>query len=162
MGTSTSAAQFAGKMNRIASTLPKTARNGVATSSLAGKQTIQSVASSRRVRPDSLIAGRRWATRYDIRTIGARTTALLRITGAFPLVESDTPAHTISARRAPGRRSRRKGAKALNIGGNIRASANHPGTRGKHIFRDAKKIIVNRTPPSMMAQVVTDIAKQLK
>lgn len=162
MGTSHSAAEFAGKMNKIATTLPRATKAGIRDSSLAGKTLIQTVAASRGVSVNSRIAGRPWRAGYDLKGTPSHPASLLRITGAFPLVENDTPAHLIQGRQAPGRRGRRRtGKKALNIGGNIRASARHPGTRGKHIFRDAKKRIIDGTPRTVFHAVVNDIGKQL-
>jgi hypothetical protein len=158
MGTSRSAAELAGKMNRAASTIPLASTQGVKDSSLKGKNTIFAFAASRGVQRSSRIAGRPWNVRYDVKGAGVKPSALLRITGAFPLVESDTPAHPITPRRARGRRSRR-GARALVINGQVRASANHPGTRGKHIFRDAKQRIIHDTPTTVMGAVVTDLRK---
>jgi hypothetical protein len=55
-------------------------------------------------------------------------TAIVKATGPFPLIESDTKAHRIPRER--GARGRRRYAVIPGVG--VRAFANHPGTKGKH------------------------------
>jgi hypothetical protein len=156
MGTSRSAAELSTKMNRIATTIPRATRTGVSESALRGKNTIIAVAAQRGVSTGSRIAGGKWSVRYDIKGT-TRPTALLRIRGQFHLVESPTRGHPI-----PGNRRRRNRKKALAFNGVVRAKVQHPGTRGKFIFRDAKKRIVAATPPAVMKHIVTDMTSALR
>lgn len=157
MGTSNSAAEFAGKMNRVATSIPRAAKTGVSESALRGKQTILAVAASRGVTPSSRIAGAKWSVGYDIKGT-TRPTALLRIRGPFHLVEGPTREHEIKAGQRGRRRNRKK---ALAFNGLVRTRVHVRGTSGKYIFRDAKKRIVNDTPPAVMKHVVSDISKAL-
>ncbi len=156
MGTSTSAAQLAKKMNTISTTIPRSTRKAVSDSALQGKNTVIRVAAQRGVSTSSRIAGGRWSVRYDLKGT-ARPTALLRIRGPFHLVESNTRAHPIPK---PGRR-RRNRKKAMSFNGIARTRVQHPGTTGKHIWRDAKKEIIGSTPPQVMRQVVLDMSQTL-
>lgn len=58
-------------------------------------------------------------------------TALVKATGPFPLIESDTKAHRIP--REQGKRGRKRYAVIPGVG--VRAFADHPGTKGKHPWR---------------------------
>lgn len=156
MGTSTSAAHLAGKMNKIATGIPKATKTGVAASSLAGKNTIIRVAASRGVYTSSRIAGGKWSVRYDLKGT-RRVTSLLRIRGPFQLVEGPTAAHTIP--RARTRSKKRKQALAFN--GVVRKTVQHPGTSGKYIFRDSKKIIEKQTLPIIRTQIVLEMSQAL-
>ena len=79
--------------------------------------------------------GARVGARFDVR--GTKNpTAMVKATGPMHLLEHDTRPHEIGPRgRRVGRSGRRlKGAKALRIGGEFRASAQHPGTHAKRPF----------------------------
>jgi hypothetical protein len=76
--------------------------------------------------------GAKIGVRYDL--VGE--TALVRATGPFHLIERDTKAH-----REPKVRGSRARKRLLVIPGvGVRASANHPGTKGKHPW--AKGVLV--------------------
>lgn len=82
---------------------------------------------------------------------GQQGTVVVRATGPFHLIERPTKKHTLTTRAATRRVQAQaqtsagktvragasKGAKALSINGAARASAKHPGTRGKHPFERA-------------------------
>jgi hypothetical protein len=75
-------------------------------------------------------ASRLARARYDI--LGDQ--AVIRYAGAKAhLVNDPTKSHRIVPRARRGRR-------ALTIGNEVRASANHPGTRGKQFFQKARAI----------------------
>jgi hypothetical protein len=76
---------------------------------------------------------------------GSDPTAIIRATGPLHLIERDTDPHGIR----PKRRSKAKALRLAN--GMVRASANHPGTRGKHPWQKG----LNRTRPGTR-KVFTD------
>lgn len=69
--------------------------------------------------------GAKVGVRYDF---GGRSTALVRATGPFQLIERDTKAHRIPKER--GARARKRVVVIPGVG--VRAWADHPGTKGKH------------------------------
>lgn len=169
MGTSKSAAEFAGKIHGLATATQQASREVVDNAALAGKEIILATAKSRGVSKDSMIAGGKWGVKYN--TKGKyNPTSLLQVYGSFHLVENDTKPHMIYRRgqRARGRGSRRINRQAifnevfggvgaytggaLQFNGSVyRKVVNHPGTKGKHIFRDSKKKI-HRAVPVIMKQ----------
>lgn len=172
MGTSKSAAQFAGKIRQMAEVTQSRQKQIVDQGALTGKEIIISQAASRGVSLNSRIAGGRWGVRYDTRGFN-NPVSLLRITGPFHLVENNTRPHAIYRRaaRVRGRgstRANRAAALAQAFGGTgaytggtlkfngsvYRKVVNHPGTKGKHIFRDAKKKIGRAVPIVMSQRVV--------
>jgi hypothetical protein len=120
MGTSSSGAALAGKLHRFAKDVADT-RRPLTAAALAAKQAF--------IAAEPGVVGHRVArgrvnVRYDI--FGDK--AIVKFTGPAHLALNPTKAHRIEPRS----RSRRRGNKrALTIGGDVRASANHPGTRGK-------------------------------
>jgi hypothetical protein len=74
-------------------------------------------------------------------------TALVRATGPFPLIESDTKAHRIPKVR--GSRARRRVIVIPGVG--VRSFANHPGTHGKHPW---EKGVVAAVPIAAKAEQV--------
>ena len=139
MGTSTSAAQMAGKIDRLARDLGDTRRPLTATA-MAGKRIFAGTATAAG-------AARLARARYDI--FGNR--AVIRYAGAKAhLVNNPTKPHRIEPRAR--RRSRRR---ALTIGGDVRAWANHPGTRGKRFFQAARTIATKELPRVYMREQVT-------
>lgn len=90
-------------------------------------------------------SGARLNIRYDLKGHGLNTTALVRATGPFHLLERPTKAHTIAPRR--GRRGGGKRAVVTPYG--PRASVQHPGTSGKHPFEKG----VNASLPAIRAEL---------
>jgi hypothetical protein len=56
----------------------------------------------------------------------------------------------------------RKGAKALTVGGVLRAYAKHPGTKGQHPWRKGRERAEKLAPKAMSAATVAEITKMLK
>lgn len=56
----------------------------------------------------------------------------------------------------------RKGAKALRVGGVLRAYAKHPGTKGQHPWRKGRERAEKAAPPAMAAAVQAELAKVLR
>ncbi len=119
MGTSTSTAQFARKMQSIAHQLPSSATDGIKASSERAVKTIYQEAARKGVNPSSKIAGGPWGVTSRIKDFKGQPEAFVRITGPFHLVESDTKLHVIAARRlgTRGRVRKRTGEIALAGGG---------------------------------------------
>lgn len=148
MGTTNSVDEFAGKITKLATTTQKRSELIVRSGANATKGIMLAAAASRGVKPGGKLAGKSWTVRYDL-TRGAEPSALVRFTGPFHLVNNPTKAHEIVAGKG-----RRKKAKALRIGENVRASAQHPGTRGKHIFEAGRDTSGRTVPRIMAAQLV--------
>lgn len=103
--------------------------------------------------------GAKVGARFDIKGV-ANPTALVRANGPIQLVERDTRPHVILARSRfvsrggvrvrRGRRSaagrRLRGKAALTIGGNLRAWAAHPGTKGQRPFDRGVDRAAPKTP----------------
>jgi len=125
MGTSHSGAQLAAKLDKLGRDLRDVKRPLNATA-LEGKRIFQAAAAGAG-------ASRLARARYDIRG----NQAVIRYAGAKAhLVNNPTKAHRIEPRTRRGRRGRR----ALTIGSEVRAYANHPGTRGKQFFQRARAV----------------------
>jgi hypothetical protein len=87
--------------------------------------------------------------RYDIKGSGPKAVALVRYTGPAHLALNPTRAHRIEP-RARARRGRRR--RALTINGNVRAWANHPGTRGKDPSARRAKAAAGKVAPKVYAK----------
>lgn len=126
MGTSQTGAQLAAKLDKLGRELRDVKRPLNATA-LEGKRIFAGTAAAAG-------ASRLARARYDIHG----NQAVIRYAGAKAhLVNSPTKAHLI----VPRSRSRRRGSKrALTINGDVRATAHHPGTRGKRFFEAARTI----------------------
>lgn len=121
-------AQFAQRARGFANDLPKVERRAVGAAALVVKNSALTELRSA-VGPDLRMSGvgKRGAkvgARYD--QAAGSASALVRATGPVHLIENDTKPHKISPKRRRGSRG------ALSIPGvGVRASVNHPGTRGK-------------------------------
>lgn len=151
MGTSTSVAQFTGKLDKLATEMANVQAPLEATA-FRGKQIFLAAAASAGVL-GAKPAGKRKliGARYDTKNRKSNTLGegqvVITYTGPAHLVNNPTRAHVILPRRRPGVRTRRKqAARALTINGDLRARANHPGTRGKHFYEKAKAICEKELP----------------
>ena len=137
MGTSRSAAEFVGKINRAGDAFRKAERDALSEAAFAGKKIIEG--SIRSVVPDMRMSmgGRnaKVGVRYDIKGT-SKPTALMRATGPLHLVENDT-----SPRVIPKERKRRRGARKTLLlpDGGLRRSVKHPGTKGQQPFAEGRK-----------------------
>lgn len=123
MGSSRSPAELASKLRNAGGAIDGAAKDGVAKAALMVKTNV--VAEMRGVTRLRGVGkrGAKVGVRYDIKGTG-NPTALIRMTGPAQLLERDTRPHEIKPR---GKK------KAINIPGiGPRASAHHPGTKGKH------------------------------
>jgi hypothetical protein len=173
VGTSRNPAEMVAKIKSLGDATERRSKLAVSEGALAAKTIMLASAAAKGLTPASRLAGRRWSVRFDIRATGTHPTALVRYTGPFHLFDNPTSPHVITAKRLGQRTSRRGrqqraatggagvfggfgergGAKALTIGGNLRAYANHPGTSGAHTFPAAKLIAQRRVPRVMAATV---------
>lgn len=181
MGTSTSPAQLARKFNRAARELPRTSAVATERTALAAKRAIQAeltraVGAGHRMSgvgsaTTRAAGGARLGVRYELTRRGdrlgegtaGRSTALVRATGPWQLIEGDNAPHRIIPRGLkPRNRRRAQRAEAqargrlnsffgfdvtpflppagrritpLRLPFGFRMGVNHPGTRGKHPFR---------------------------
>lgn len=156
MGNSTTVDQFTGKLRHLADALGDN-RPALMKTGMAGKRIFQASAASAGVL-NARIAGKRKAVgvRFDIRD-NAVTVAY---TGPAHLVNNPTKPHEIRGRRARGSR-RRRGATALAINGDVRASAQHPGTRGKHFYEKARAVADRELPQVYARAAITEPMKAI-
>lgn len=185
MGTSTSGAQMAGKIDRLARDL-REVRVPLEATALEGKKIFQAAAASSGALGRGMQGKRKLiGARYDLKPRGlGQGMAIITYTGPAHLLNNPTRPHVIVARRLGAtRRSRASaarqrdvtlafggsarglfgaalaatrttrsgavrsnGALALTIGGDLRAYARHPGTRGKRFFQRARGISEQRLP----------------
>lgn len=126
MGTSTSWAELDGKLAAFARDVSDLPKGQVGRAALATKKSVQAFMPAR-LRG----VGKRGAplrVRYVESGSGDASSATVFVTGPAQLIERDTQAHRIPRQRGP--RARQRLIVIPNVG--VRASANHPGTKGKH------------------------------
>ncbi len=154
MGTSKSPVEFVGKIKALGTATERKQRLAVEEGALAAKTIMVAAAGAKGLHPGDKIAGRRWTVRYDIKGT-TNPTALVRNVGPFHLFDNPTKAHEVTPKKdRTGRSKRGRGGKrALVIGGNVRASASHPGTPGARSFPAAKVTAERRVPRVMAASV---------
>lgn len=140
MAVSSSPAELSAKLNRLAKEVSDT-RKPLNAAALAAKQAF--------IAAEPGVVGHRVArgkvgVRYDVHG----NTAIVRFTGPAHLALNPTGAHRIEPRRR-GRRGRR----ALTIGDDFAAYANHPGTRGKDPGARRAKVAAAKVAPKAYHQV---------
>lgn len=155
MGTSRSAAELVGKLHSVGEALTD---NSIAMNktALAVKQVFATARTSAGVNGTTRIS-RAVKERYDVK--GTRNAvALVKYTGPAHLINNPTKAHSIVSRKNRGSRKSRSaradgvGTKgAVLVGGEPRAFARHPGTRGKHFFERAR-VTASRVAPEVYAR----------
>jgi hypothetical protein len=155
MGTSRTAAQFGKKINALAKEM--TEQRGTANKvGVAGKQIFLAAGAGAVGRKP---AGKRKiiGARYDlVKDSAGRSTVVVTYTGPAHLINNPTKPHRIEPRRPRGSRSRRKGRQALTIGGDLRAGADHPGTKGKNFYRKARAECVKVLPGVYGKSAITE------
>ncbi len=136
---------MAAKFERLAKTAHRTNREAVTAGAIVGKALTAGAMLAAGVVPGKPLSGvkrGRITPAYDLKG----ETAVVKLRGPAQLVNNPTKAHAILPRGAPGQR-RRKGAKALTIGTNLRASVKrHPGTKGKQFWEHAEALMRDRIP----------------
>lgn len=161
MGVSRSPQEFARKIHELADATEKDQRKILTEGAQATKAIMLATATSKGVSPGGKIAGKRWTVRYDLNP-GSTPAALVRFTGPFHLVENPTRPHEITPRssRPQTRRGRSSRARALRIGDGFAASASHPGTRGKHVFK-AGRVVAGERVSRLMAARLTGVWRHI-
>jgi hypothetical protein len=152
MGVSSSPAELARKLNGFAKDMSNVQIPLEATALHVKRLFETSAASSGAL--GATMSGKRKTigARYDVKGSGQTASAVVFYTGPAHLLNNPTSPHRIEPRRARGSRSRRRGgASVLVINGSVRAYANHPGTRGKGFFQQAKTV-AQATAPRVYAQ----------
>lgn len=146
MGVSSSPQELAGKLNRFAKDVGnvKVPLNATALHVKGLMQSSAAGAGALGARPGRR---RRIGVRYNIKGAGPHMVAVVSYEGPAHLINNPNRPHRIEPR---GQR-RGRGAMALVINGNVRAWANHPGTRGKRFF-EAAKAAAERTAPRVFAR----------
>lgn len=124
-----SVATFLGKTAKMTGELQNLEHNAVQIAALAVKKSVQAQMVAAGVKDGKLRGvgkkGARIGVRYDF---AGRRSALVRATGPFHLIESDTKPHREPKTR--GARARKRVVVIPGVG--VRAWANQPGTKGKH------------------------------
>ena len=155
MGTSTSSAEFAGKISAAGRNLGQGVERGVKQASLQSKRLLVNKA----IRPmsggDQRLSGTRSKGKitvgYKIRGRGERTSSTFKVKGPIMLVEADVPAHVITPRRKYARGGRRGGRRsALKFGGEYATRARHPGTKGKGLYKKVR----DRDVPKLASRII--------
>ncbi len=124
-------AQVAGRMAAVDQAAVKGGRVAVSKAALDAK-TIIAAGAPGRLR--NVGKGAKLGIRYTVAGAGATTSARLKATGPWPIIESDIGPHLIG----PKKKRRRSGPGSGRGGGisipgvGVRRSAHHPGTKGKH------------------------------
>lgn len=158
MGTSESPKAFAAKISAAGAGLAKGVEQGVRRASLTSKATLNTKAIGRMTGGDMRLSGaknRKVNLRYKVSGSGERTRSEFNVTGPIMLVEGPTVAHKITPKGKGRRKADRR--KAIAVGpGTYRASANHPGTRGKHLF---KKVRDGEVPRVAAREIFESTAK---
>lgn len=154
-----SLAQFAARAKNLGPDLQSNLKRGINAAALHTKRSVEAEMASAGVGKRLSGVGTRGArigVRYDVKGTD-NPVALVRATGPFHLVERSTKAHAITPKKRGRRVAARK--KALNIPGvGARASAQHPGTRGKHAFAKG----VERAKPGVRRIIGESVVKALR
>lgn len=156
MGRSRSAAEFSGKIHKMATATQKRQRLALEQGALVTKELMVAEAAAAGVRSSTRIHGAKWGVRYTI-TGFDNPSALVRYFGPFHLVDNPTKAHEI-----PRARRGRTAKRLLLPDGGVRASVEHPGTRGKHTFPKAKHKAQVAAPRVMAKPIVSGWAEALR
>jgi hypothetical protein len=151
MATTTDPKKFVADIRKMATITQRRQVQIVNEGALLTKTIILSEAAQAGVTPASKIAGGKWGVRYNVKGFN-NPAALVRIFGPFHLVDRPTKSHEIGPRKKGRRRS---GKKAVSFNGIARATVQHPGTKGKGTFPDAKKKASVAVPRIMAKSVVS-------
>ena len=130
MGTSTSGAEFSGKIARFAVEISKLPRTASYENAKLGKAVMENAVQA--MAPGGRLAGvgRRGAKIGARYTVYADGNCQISMRGPVWLVEENTSAHTI----APKRTRSSKALKGANFDHPYKGSVQHPGTSGKHVW----------------------------
>lgn len=130
MGTSTSIDQFAAKITKAGTNLKEAEQVSIVESAQAGKAIMLANMGFTRMRGVGR-KGARVGVRYTVKG-GSSPSVLLGYFGPVHLANNPTSPHRIEPK------SGRSGKKAIVVGGQPVANADHPGTAGKKFFERSK------------------------
>jgi hypothetical protein len=139
------AQDMSNKFHRLANTSHRVNKVAVSTAAISGKAITAGAMLAAGVTPGKPLSGLKRgkiSPAYDL--LGE--SAVIKLRGPAQLVNNPTSAHPITPRGAGTGRRRRAGKRALTIGSNVRASANHPGTHGKHFWEAAEGVMRRKLP----------------
>jgi hypothetical protein len=151
VGTTSTVAEFVGKMNKASATLAHQ-----------DKPLLAAVIETKKIIKASMakaIGGdmRMGKKRINIRDDKIRRGYIVRATGPAHLIERNTSPHRIAPKR---RRGRGRGRGVLAIPGiGFRPYVNHPGTTGKHPFEKGAKAAVRPAAIAYRKAAMTDLLK---
>lgn len=123
-----SLAQFAVKTTKMVAELGKLENTTVKIAALAVKTSVLEQLQAAGVKDQRLRGVGKKGAKVGVNFSVAGSTALVKATGPFHLIESNTKPHRIPKERGP--RARRRVVVIPGVG--VRAFADHPGTKGKH------------------------------
>lgn len=162
---STNVDQLAARLQRAGSDITRANRVGVEKACLAGKGVMLSALTSAvgGLRLSGVgRSGARVGVRYDVKGY-QNPVGILRYVGPVHLVNNPTAAHEIlpRARQRTAKGNARRGAKALAPKGAAwtRASAQHPGTRGKKFAERAEPVVLEQSERIIKAEVRSHLAR---
>src|SRR5688500_9536665 len=154
MGSSKSWAELNSKLDRLGRSVGDIPKSSVNAQSLALKSALMAALAS--VGATNLSGvGRKGANlgvRYNLDRYPDGVKSKVYATGPWQFIEADTAPHQIPRQR---RRGRRRYAVIPGVG--VRASAQHPGTKGKRIWEKTTAAAVPQLPRIAGAQLATDL-----
>jgi hypothetical protein len=136
------------KLEKTAAELPKTNQRALRAGLNVGKRIVQASMTTAGVPPGSKVAGGKVNVRYTPPVGRVEAESVLSMTGPAQLVNNPTKPHRIQP-RSRGRKQRRA---LLLATGDFVADANHPGTKGKHMWEHAKPILDREVPKVIAAE----------
>jgi hypothetical protein len=151
LGTSRSWGELAGKMQRAAVGVADVPREATGRASLVAKRALEAAA-PKRLRGVGK-KGAKLGVRYNVGNYPSGAQSLIYATGPWQLIEADTRPHRIPRQR--GRRRRY----VVIPGVGVRASAQHPGTKGKHPWEKTTTALRPVLPRIYEAEVVSAFRK---
>lgn len=164
MGTSSSPEQLVGKLADFRNNLVVAQRDGVRAAALLVTTSVRT--ELRGAAPSGRLSGvgRRGAkisVGFDAPKATVNPQALVRMRGPAHLIENPTRPHAIRPRRRS--RGRQEAARALTVRGvGMRASVQHPGTRGKHPWARGVKAAEPMVLPTIEGHVHAALVKAMR
>jgi hypothetical protein len=143
---SKSAADLSKKLHRAGNATKTANRVAITQAALTGKVITAGLMVASGVTPGKPLSGMRKGRVNVGFTLTGGDEALIQMRGPAHIVNNPTSAHKLVPRGSATGRRRRGGARALTIGNELRASANHPGTRGKHFWEKSEAIMRRKLP----------------
>lgn len=163
MGISRSPAEVAAKFKKLERGLAAAHRDGVTAAALLITRSVRQELG--RAAPGGRLGGvgrrgARISVGFDTPKSVVNPVALVRMRGPAHLIERDTKPHAIAPRR---RRSRSGGRRALLVPGvGMRASVQHPGTKGKHPWERGVRAVQRQVLPTIARETDRAIAKAFR